>query len=357
MYSQRIETIGRKEIVTTVKVQGPANPSPPRRRHSIRRTSSIDSIWVNGRRENRAVAGRARDLLTMEDFNKPAIVAEDTLWAEIQPDRSIVNLNVFPDRSEIATLIGTPRRKYSRWQISEVMPNEVANGTPLFLLLDDLVGAFVVEHVASGVWSNENPTSLSASSLQTVTIKTREEESQTSQHVMVGTCAGLAIGSPAINDDGTYRGPMGNSPVEEIGIDADAWSWHELPEITQMSHRRARRLDVWREGDVIHAATFFQDSFTHPSGQRFAAHEYNVFATADFETGKVLSVTADPRILPLDLCPMATLNVHRLIGHSLFNFRSVVNEQLPGQDGCTHMNDTLRALAEIPMLAQKLPPK
>lgn len=333
---------------------GPADASPPRRINSIRRTSTIDSTWSDGMHANREVTGFARDLITPDLGREPILVAQDELFAVIEPNRSIVSLKTFPEREDIHTLVDAGNRRYSRWQISKKLPQEAESGTPLYLLLDDLIGVFVVEHVAGGIWNAEDPTSLSASMLANDTESSLNLPVVREQRVMAGTCAGLAPGSNALNSDGTYRGPMRNSSVPVIENVADNWGWHSLPNLEGMSHRRARRIDVWVDQEQVHVEAFFQDSFTHPSGQRYAAHEYNVFATADLESGNVVSISAEPRILPLDLCPLATQSVHKLIGHSLQGFRDSVNKLLPGVEGCTHMNDTLRSLAEVPVLVRQL---
>ena len=61
-----------------------------------------------------------------------------------------------------------------------------------------------------------------------------------------------------------------------------------------------------------------------------------------------MNVIADPRILPYAECPAAALNVQRLVGHAVDEFRQDVIETLPGILGCTHLNDVLRALADVP---------
>ena len=43
-----------------------------------------------------------------------------------------------------------------------------------------------------------------------------------------------------------------------------------------------------------------------------------------------------------------------MIGIPLQQFRQAVVEQLPGTLGCTHLNDALRALAEVPIMVTSL---
>lgn len=80
-------------------------------------------------------------------------------------------------------------------------------------------------------------------------------------------------------------------------------------------------------------------------------HESVVRATADPLSQRLLSVTADPRVLPY---PMAVANVGRMVGTPLTDLRTAVLEQLKGIDGSTHLNDVLRSLAEVPVLVRPL---
>ena len=50
----------------------------------------------------------------------------------------------------------------------------------------------------------------------------------------------------------------------------------------------------------------------------------------------------------------AVHNTQRLIGASIADIRNEVLANLRGPEGCTHLNDALRALAEVPRLASYL---
>jgi hypothetical protein len=69
----------------------------------------------------------------------------------------------------------------------------------------------------------------------------------------------------------------------------------------------------------------------------------------------VLSVEAEPRVLPFVECTSAPANLQRLIGAPLPELRDRVLAELRGTAGCTHLNDALRALAEVPALIDHLP--
>ncbi len=118
--------------------------------------------------------------------------------------------------------------------------------------------------------------------------------------------------------------------------------------------RRARRMDIWREADIrIEAA--FQDSATTPEGGRAVVHEYVVRLRADPATLKITAIKAEPKVLPFTECPGAALNAQMLLGARLPDLRDIVLENLRGPAGCTHLNDALRALADIPALLRSFP--
>ena len=64
----------------------------------------------------------------------------------------------------------------------------------------------------------------------------------------------------------------------------------------------------------------------------------------------IVSLDPEPRVLPFHECPGAIANARGLIGTPLGQVRQTVLEQLRGPAGCTHLNDALRALAEVPQL-------
>jgi hypothetical protein len=117
--------------------------------------------------------------------------------------------------------------------------------------------------------------------------------------------------------------------------------------------RRARRIDV-RLDKVIFIEAAFQDSAAKPDGTRAALHEYQLSATADPSSLRLLSIDATPQVLPFGECPGAVTNISRLLDSELSQLRQTVLDQLPGTLGCTHLNDALRALAEVPTLVSHL---
>jgi hypothetical protein len=77
-------------------------------------------------------------------------------------------------------------------------------------------------------------------------------------------------------------------------------------------------------------------------------------ATADPDTLLLTSVEPDARILPFLSCPSAVGTAQAVVGTPLRELRTTVLERLARTAGCTHLNDALRALAEVPVLLAKL---
>jgi hypothetical protein len=328
------------EVPAPLRARGPAVPTPVRRPGSIRRTSTIDATWPDGFEQGMHLLGRARDLVTPADGSAPLVIAEDVMLAEVAPDRTVRAIASIPERSGLAALVGTQGGSGSRKRIADAVPDEVRNGTPLYLLLDDLPGATLVSGFARKHWQSHEEF-----------LQLREQGPQRS---VVGICAGFQPGASAVAEDGSSR------PIHQVQVvpfvvrEDDPWAWHDLADINEVSSRRSRRVDVWFEDGLLQVDAFFQDAGTSPSGARIAVHEYTIHASADPQTFEVLAIEAVPQVLPFNECPLAATNVHRLVGSDLRDFRRSVNELLPGILGCTHMNDALRSIAEAPVLATKI---
>jgi hypothetical protein len=173
---------------------------------------------------------------------------------------------------------------------------------------------------------------------------------------MEGVCTGFSPGSSALLPDGGGETQNQNCmPVPTLINPDDPIGWHEFRTQDSVGKRRARRIDVWRDGDALEIDVGFQDSGTAPGGgDRIAIHEYIVKARAEGDPSLLTEVSAEPRILPFRECPGAVQNATRLLGAPLLEMRDRVLETLPGTLGCTHLNDVLRSMAETPRLAAYL---
>lgn len=321
--------------------RNPAGPAPLRVPGSVRRTSSIDVSWPEGRAGNSRLIGRARDIFTPTSGGSPVLCAEDAFEAWLKVDRTIVAIEAQPPRPALARLVGARPGGGLRQVLEETAPDERRLATPLYLILDD-IGATSL--VSSWAWSNWNPNWLAEaraalSNSDVATFKTRE-----------GVCIGFAPGSSAF-DPNRERSA---TPVPDLRHPDDPEGWHAFTLQDSVGMRRARRIDVWRDQGRIVVDSAFQDSATTPAGGRTAVHEYRLNVTADLQSLRLLSIEADARILPHRECMAAPANLSRLLGSPLPELRDKVLAELRGMAGCTHLNDAMRALAEVPVLVRHL---
>ncbi len=319
-------------------IKGPVPASPPRRPFSIRRTSTIDTHWPDGMGGNMLQIGAARDLLTRDEIDDPRIVVLDRFEIKLSQAREILQISATPDRPDLPALMGARAGGHLRSAIINALPAEVAAGTPLYLLLDDVGGASLVAPFAWAQWNEETKQQITAS-LDLGGLR----------HKMAGVCIGFAPGSPAL--DSSRETLKQNDEVPPLGRDGDPHAWHELVDWHEVSARRARCIDVWFEDEDVVIQAFFQDSAATQSGERRAVHEYLLYARADRRSGTLQALSAEPRILPFDVCPAAIFNIGRMVGTPLGDLRQAVVAKLPRTDGCTHLNDTIRSLAEVPQLS------
>jgi hypothetical protein len=325
-------------------VSGTKGHVPRMRPGSVRRTTSIDMTWSDAGdpfNMKQHLHGRARDVRVPDDATaEPVVLGEAEVDATATFDRVIESLRVSPARVGIEGLVGARGGSQLRGAIDEVLPGERVAGTPLHLLLDDLAGCTLI---AGFVWTRFMPE----------LVRERSTQGEEHRNRMEGVCIGFAPGSSSLAVDRETLGDY-TQVVTSLVHPEEPAGWHDFPESPEMSMRRARRIDVWRDGDVIRVDSSFQDSSGDPEYGRVAVHEYGLEATVDVASGNLTSVTADPRVLPFLECPGAVDNITRLIGLPVRDLRSAVPEMLGRTNGCTHLNDALRALAEVPILADQL---
>lgn len=326
--------------------RNPAGHAPIRRSGSIRRTSTLETSWPEGMAGNLHITGRARDAVTPRSGGPPTVCAYDTFQAELRWDRTIVAIAAAPARDAIGRLVGARGGGHLRSALDEILPQERRNATPLHLILDDISGASLVAGWAWSLWSDGwQGARAGAGSPAGGPTFTRSS--------MEGVCTGFRPGSSALADDDASRASHNATPVKDLRHPDDPDGWHPFSEQAGVGMRRARLIDVWCD-EVIHIDALFQDSATHPTGGRAAIHEYGLKATADPRSLELLSLVADPRVLPFPECPSATANIVRMLGAPLPALRDKVLVELKGVAGCTHLNDMLRSLAEAAVLVERL---
>jgi hypothetical protein len=119
--------------------------------------------------------------------------------------------------------------------------------------------------------------------------------------------------------------------------------------------RRRRRIDVGRAAGGVHPVNaFFRDSHVDGDGRETVVHEYVVSATVDAATRVVRSIVAKADVLPWAECPAAVGSASWLVGQPVADLRPWGRANLRGTSTCTHLNDTLRGLADVGALIDQL---
>jgi hypothetical protein len=289
------------------------------------------------------MVGVARDLHTASD-RTATVLAEDAMTVTVGPDRAIEAIEVAPDRPEAERLIGARGGKGLRAAIDTALPEDRRRHTPLALLLDDIAGASLV---SAFVWLRHRPEVLEKLSIGPAAAGADAP----ARRPMEGTCAGFRPGSSTLNRDrAAPRAGPNVAPVPSLTDPDDDLAWHELESLADVGMRRARRMDVWREADAYRIDAHFRDSCTDPQLGEVAVHEYSLDASIDVASLHLSHLAARARVLPHAECPAAAENAGWLVGQPLPELRYRVLEVLKGVDCCTHLNDAIRALADVAVL-------
>jgi hypothetical protein len=328
----------------------PSESSPARVPGSIRRTSNLDMWSDPDDRRTMWMRCRARDLLTTPDASAH-VLGSARLDVRTGAQRVVEDITADPPHAGLDHLVGQRGGGGFRKQIDTAIPGEREAGTLLFYLLDDLPAAALI---GGYVWSRFDASGNERSAMPTPPRQSTAAAPQAS--AMENICAGWETGGTAMRLMSSGRPPMGTTPVApDLVPRDDPLAWHELDELPRASMRRRRRVDVLAiDGGLVTVDAMFRDSCGTPEGAEVVVHEYTMHATADAASGTLRTITAEPRVLPFVECPSASTNVSRLVGLPLVDFRSTVLEALTGTDCCTHLNDALRALAEVPVLLETL---
>jgi len=331
----------------------PAPTTPPRRPGSIRRTSSIDTFRPDGIRGDLDITARARDLRT-DVVDSPTVVAEAELRLRLDgATRTILSATSVPVLAGLDSLTGMAVGPGFRAKVNEVMPDERVSGSLLYLLLDDLPGATLVSGYAmqrGGLFEESGPGSGPGP---------RATAMATAQLAAVDLCAGWARDSvmmETIRTKGVIPTPMG-PPAPTLEPVDDPWAWHAMGPLAPHAMRRRRRLDVQAPGDPAdpyRVDVHFRDSHVDAEGVETVLHEYSVDGAIDGVEERVVDMAARAHVLPWTECPGAVASAGRLAGMPLAGLRSQVRKELTGTSTCTHLNDMLRSLSDVPLLMSEL---
>lgn len=330
--------------------------TPPRHPNSIRRTATIDMVWPEGLGTPLNLVGRSRDLLTTST-GEPVVLDAAEMLVTISGNRTVASIAVVPEREGIEGLVGTQGGSRLRRAIDEVLPGEREAATPLHLLLDDIAGTSLIAGFAWSRWSDDFARLMRERAAEQAAGASGQSSPPSPIGIRNGRiiCSGLRPGGFMQSKQAAGEDP-GHAvrPAGDISTPDDPWGWHEWPETPPVCMRRHRRVDVRPDGDSLFVDAFFRDSCWEPDGSELALHEYTVTAEVNRADHTLISVQATPRVLPFPECQWAAPNVGLLTGMPVEGFRTSVQETLTELQCCTHLNDMLRCLAEVPPLARAL---
>ena len=323
---------------------------------SVRRTTNIDTARPDGLRADADVEvdGRARDVRTNPD-GTTEVVGEAWLKATVSPAQKLLSITTSPDVPALQHLVGASVGSGFRSHVNAVVTDACADGSLLYLLLDDLPGATLVSGYALH----------RAGLLDDPPIDAGGDASPKRPPRDLGRlgdlCAGWAQDATMmvrLLETGSIPVPIGPvAPVLER--EGDPLSWHAMAPLPPHSVRRRRLLDLVAPNapDGMHRIDLhFRDSHTDGDGNETIMHEYTVRGTADARSGRIASVVTEARVLPWLECPGALASAERIVGMELSSLRPIIRKEFVGRSTCTHLNDSLRSLADVTALARELEP-
>lgn len=329
-------------MIIRLESRGPHNPvaeTPVRAAGSVRRTSVITTSRLEGIRRPAVVSAVARDVVTTAA--ETSVAGTATLDAVIDPAGMVLrSLRTAPDVASLEALVGASVASGFRARIDAAAPGIADEHGLLYLLLDDLVGATLVGGYAF----------LRADLLP--------RNDRLRQDLKVDICAGWAEDATmiqSIKQTGQTPTPFG-PPAPPLSDGSDEWAWPVVADPGEHGTRRVRRLDLGPErADGTHDLdVWFRDTHWSEEEGETVIHEYSLRGTVDPRVRALTAIAATPNVLPWEECPGAIGSAQRVVGQPFDQLRPWVRRELTGTTTCTHLNDTLRSLADLGVLLDQL---
>lgn len=320
-------------------VVGPRAGTPDRRPGSVRRTTTHTSLRPDGILGDVHLQASGRDMWTQADGSAQVLDEGrlDTVIAYLS-GRILTSLRVEPPSAgDFDALVGIRVSGGFRKELDRVWGDSDRGTSLMYQLLDELPTAALVSGYSLGSAGIHPP------------------PGSFDMGVNADICAGWATGGTLLTEGARLgRTPsMQGPPAAPLPSPVDPAAWHDPGPTGPHAMRRWRQIDVWRPdaAGAVEVEAFFRDSHFDAEGSETVVHEYVVTATLEPATHLFLSCGAVAGALPWTECPGALASAGRLVGTSPADLRARVRETFVGTSTCTHLNDTLRALAVLPALA------
>ena len=325
--STELRLIGLQEAVAR-----PAPGIPPRAPGSVRRSSHVDMTWPDSAPGDPAgvvvLEAAATDVVTRPD-GSGHVVAQAQLRTTVERGRKVTGL--VTDDVDLTPLLGLTAASGWRAAARQLVPEGLQS--PLGLLLDEVPIAVLLSFYAG----------LRSGAL------TGPMSPRASSH-MRDLCAGWAAdATPMRAIDAGHGVPLPQLVPVPRPQGHDPLDTEPRPDLLPGRLRRSRRIDVLL-GEVLRVDAMFRDSWSDPTGGEGILHEYGLAAEVSRD-GTLLSLSAEPRVLPYAECPSALASVQLLVGQHVGTAATAMPPELSGASSCTHLNDLLRCLACVPALA------
>ena len=165
----------------------------------------------------------------------------------------------------------------------------------------------------------------------------------------VNQCAGWVAGGEMLTLIRDSDGLLEMDPSPRLVGENHLGDPNPLP-LAVNATRRRRRYVIETVEDELRLSVNQRDSYATPDGVERALHWWILDLTAGVEDHVVRSITVDNGGLPWVECPSAAGSAQRLIGERLEDLEVLVSDTFKGVTTCTHLNDTLAALAGVPEL-------
>lgn len=316
----------------------PARPvvTPPARRPgSVRRSSRVDMSWPEGVPGDPSaplvLEASARDVVTSLD-GTGRVVGQADLHTSLEPGRRVTGVTASPDPGGLEQLVGL--RAASGWRAAarQLVPDGLLS--PLGLLLDEVPIAVLLSFYGA---------------LRAGTLGDSVHGGAYATH-MRDLCAGWATDATPMRSLDSGAGlPMPLLVPVPRDTGDDPLATEPRPALAPGRLRRTRRIDVV-PGEVVEVQATFRDSWCDPVDGEGILHEYVLVAQVD-AAGLILTIAAEPRVLPYPECPSAAAAAQHLVGLHVATAATTMPTALGGPSSCTHLNDLMRSLACVPRLA------
>jgi hypothetical protein len=308
---------------------------------SVRRTTSV--AMLPARSDGGALRVvcdlRGRDLRRSATGDDEVV---DEIALRVEADEvtgAVLRLDLDRGPDALRELVGASLRRGFGRRLAQQWPDGGVERSLLYSLLEDLNGAFLVSGYAR---------------LREGRLVEPPQEGPVRAAGQEDVCAGWVRGGPVLETlRRTGRNAVPIGPVAPI-ITGDPPRWHAMSPVEVGTVRRLRCLDVARRPldgpteDIVVRA-HFRDSYVGASAET-VMHEYLVDTGLDPSTMALQDVQVQARVLPWQGCPAATGSASRLVGADARQLPALVRAELVGPSTCTHLNSTMRSLADVPAL-------